>query len=1036
MTEYERLVRDHHGLVYRLALGVLRDGPAAEDVAQEVFLDILRRPAAWKDVRDPKAFLGRAAINRAIQAIRERSRRARREREAGERRAEMANSESPFRSEVRTQVAGLPAEERMVVELHFMEGFTLRETAATLEISERTVSTRVADALARLRRLLAAGAFAGMLAMLESELANCAAAPPAGLSERLRKLESGAGRSRAHRITRVAGVAVAVSVMVALVSWLAMRGGTGRGGEGPAISDLGGEADRDAAARAVVAGGPGAAEPGSGGTGDPRESAPGVAVRVQVVDAEGRPLPGREVDVWRDGGAGASGVLGRSKTDAAGLCEVEEIPPLTQISVEVSLGAGTVRDGARRVATPESGRIEVRIQLRVRRIRGHVADIRTGAPIPGAEVWMGLQGGGLEFVRESSRVLTDAEGRYGIETAMDENSWFKLFARAEGYATRPDNLMHFHSGADEEIVDLMLARGAAARGRIVDGSGTPIAGARLLCQRTPGCHEIPAHVAESEQDGGFVLEGLAAGQDHVVHVRGRGFAGVSIHFKSPEEGGDVADLGDLAVGAAGWVGGRVLTASGEPMPGIAVTLGGFPQILSRADKSISGEVSGSARTRDSGSTDASGRFRFEDLPPGTYVLMTAQPGLPAYRSELSLPPGGHQDGIEIRMPAGRFVTVHVLDDHGRPLPGIVVSCSRPWLEARTDVLGDARFLVSGSEAEFDLGRIEIVSVLDGRGPDQVPMFTPPAQRLPAGARELTFVFRRAGMTEGFALDPDGNPLAFAELDVFAGGRRLRTLLTDEAGRFQVLSTAGEAVDFILAGRVEGPANGFRLVDGEVRGVACGTERVRLQARWAATRTLRVRVRDGNGSAIAGARVHPVLPGENESGMRHYAVWTREYPFIRGLSRNSWKSAEGTGTLTDDEGLAVLHDLPDRDLAIHAVLADASWLPASLAGVRPAGQEVELRMRPGLVVSGQVVSGDGAPLEDPWVSAWAGQSKVAGVRCDKDGFFRFLVDPAIGTPLAVFGEDFRKGGRPVQACLENVEAPAGNLRIVVQELPGK
>jgi hypothetical protein len=40
------LVRDHHARVFRVARGIVRDAATAEDVTQDVFLDLLRNPGA------------------------------------------------------------------------------------------------------------------------------------------------------------------------------------------------------------------------------------------------------------------------------------------------------------------------------------------------------------------------------------------------------------------------------------------------------------------------------------------------------------------------------------------------------------------------------------------------------------------------------------------------------------------------------------------------------------------------------------------------------------------------------------------------------------------------------------------------------------------------------------------------------------------------------------------------------------------------------------------------------------------------------
>jgi RNA polymerase sigma factor (sigma-70 family) len=73
--ELEEIFREHSRLVYRTAYSVTGSPQDAEDVVQTLFLQLLRRglPAGLRD--NPKAYLYRAAVNLALNAVKSHRRR-------------------------------------------------------------------------------------------------------------------------------------------------------------------------------------------------------------------------------------------------------------------------------------------------------------------------------------------------------------------------------------------------------------------------------------------------------------------------------------------------------------------------------------------------------------------------------------------------------------------------------------------------------------------------------------------------------------------------------------------------------------------------------------------------------------------------------------------------------------------------------------------------------------------------------------------------------------------------------------------------
>ena len=155
----------HASLVYGLALQVTRDRGAAEDVTQDVFVELWQRPERFDPRRAPlRGWLCLIARRRGIDWIR---------RHGAQERTRMAAATIPtmptaFEDEmlastafkqVRRAVAGLPVPHREAVFLAFYKGLTYREVAQALGIPEGTAKWRLSSALRRIGEQLRAEGF-------------------------------------------------------------------------------------------------------------------------------------------------------------------------------------------------------------------------------------------------------------------------------------------------------------------------------------------------------------------------------------------------------------------------------------------------------------------------------------------------------------------------------------------------------------------------------------------------------------------------------------------------------------------------------------------------------------------------------------------------------------------------------------------------------------------------------------------------------------------------------------------------------------
>jgi RNA polymerase sigma factor (sigma-70 family) len=153
---FEALYDQYHRLVYGVALRVLSDAVAAEDVTQAVFLKVWSAPALFRG-GNFGGWIARIARNRAFDLLRSRSLRAESEfpeampaEDALEDRA-LARIDG---ERVRDALRQLPPEQREPIELGFFGGVTHEQIAAQTGLPLGTVKTRIRAGLRRLRSVL------------------------------------------------------------------------------------------------------------------------------------------------------------------------------------------------------------------------------------------------------------------------------------------------------------------------------------------------------------------------------------------------------------------------------------------------------------------------------------------------------------------------------------------------------------------------------------------------------------------------------------------------------------------------------------------------------------------------------------------------------------------------------------------------------------------------------------------------------------------------------------------------------------------
>ena len=152
----------YSSFVYGLALRVVGDARAAEDVSQDVFVGLWERPAAFDPDRGSlRTWLGTLTHRRAVDYVRrEEARRRRAERDAA--RAVSAPDVEELATamvaaeRVRAALDLLPTEQRRAIQLAYFGGKTYRQVAEVLGIPEGTAKSRLRLGLRRIAEALEA----------------------------------------------------------------------------------------------------------------------------------------------------------------------------------------------------------------------------------------------------------------------------------------------------------------------------------------------------------------------------------------------------------------------------------------------------------------------------------------------------------------------------------------------------------------------------------------------------------------------------------------------------------------------------------------------------------------------------------------------------------------------------------------------------------------------------------------------------------------------------------------------------------------
>jgi RNA polymerase sigma-70 factor, ECF subfamily len=155
--EFELLYREHATFVYRTALRITRNAEEAEDILQTIFLRLLRLESSPELQKRPRAYLYRAAVNAALDAVQ-----LRRNRSGfvdvseieGTLHSPDSGSEEKIHQKLHAAIAELNPAAAEILILRYMHNHSDAEIAKMLGKSRGVVAVTLYRSRARLRKLI------------------------------------------------------------------------------------------------------------------------------------------------------------------------------------------------------------------------------------------------------------------------------------------------------------------------------------------------------------------------------------------------------------------------------------------------------------------------------------------------------------------------------------------------------------------------------------------------------------------------------------------------------------------------------------------------------------------------------------------------------------------------------------------------------------------------------------------------------------------------------------------------------------------
>jgi len=161
MTAFEELYQRHHRRVYSICLRMLQNASEAEDLTQDVFIQLYRKIGSFRGDSAFTTWLHRLTVNQVLMHFRKRTVKFEKTTEEGETPVQIVNGTSnPNKMPIVDKIAlenaieQLPEGYKNVFVLHDVEGYEHEEVARILGCSVGTSKSQLHKARLKLRKLL------------------------------------------------------------------------------------------------------------------------------------------------------------------------------------------------------------------------------------------------------------------------------------------------------------------------------------------------------------------------------------------------------------------------------------------------------------------------------------------------------------------------------------------------------------------------------------------------------------------------------------------------------------------------------------------------------------------------------------------------------------------------------------------------------------------------------------------------------------------------------------------------------------------
>ena len=144
---FDELMRRHEDRVFAICLRILRQREAALDAVQDTFLTVFRKAGQFRGESAFSTWVYRVAVNTCYDQIRKTKRRRTdplpETHDPADPSAEEAIESVGLRPDLNAALAQIPSEFRAAIVLVDVEGLSVAESAAILEVAEGTIKSRL-----------------------------------------------------------------------------------------------------------------------------------------------------------------------------------------------------------------------------------------------------------------------------------------------------------------------------------------------------------------------------------------------------------------------------------------------------------------------------------------------------------------------------------------------------------------------------------------------------------------------------------------------------------------------------------------------------------------------------------------------------------------------------------------------------------------------------------------------------------------------------------------------------------------------------